>query len=261
MFGRTYRLGAVRGIDIEVDASWVIIAVLVAWTFWSRFTVVHGHALPAGIPMAVVAAILFFASVLAHELAHSLEAVHRGVEVDGITLFLFGGATRTRFDVERPRDEFALTAVGPFTSLVLAAAFGLVATYAGSFGLTVAADVAGTLAWVNLALTLFNLLPGAPLDGGRILRSIVWAVTDDRGTAVRLASRSGQVLGAGIGALGVFQLFFVPGAAGGGVWFAFIGWFLFGAASGELRQHEERGSADERTVRPPPDGHLPDGDR
>lgn len=265
MFGRTYRLFAIRGVDIEVDVSWVIIAVLVAWTFWGRFVTVHSRPNAVAIAMAVAAAALFFASVLAHELAHALEATHRGVEVDGITLFLFGGATRTSFDVERPRDEFALTAVGPFTSLVLAAALGLVATYAEPLAPAEVAIVAGNLGWVNLALGLFNLLPGAPLDGGRILRSIVWAVTDDRGRSVRVASRSGQVIGSLIGGLGLLQIVFVPNAAVGGIWYALIGWFLFAAATGELRRREreerreERGPPDERAAAVS-EGHIPDGD-
>ena len=198
--------------------------------------------------MAAVAAVLFFGSVLAHELAHSLEARHRGVEVSGITLFLFGGATETSFDVERPRDEFALTAVGPLTSLVLAAAFGLVATYTAAVGLPVVPEVAGNLGWINVGLALFNLLPGAPLDGGRILRSAVWAVTDDRARAVRVASRAGQLLGWLIAAFGAFQLFFAPGGFLGGVWLLFIGWFLAGAASSELVHHRLQEALGDATV-------------
>lgn len=198
--------------------------------------------------MAVVSTILFFASVLVHELAHSLEAQHRGVDVGGITLFVFGGVTETRFDVRRPRDEFALTAVGPLSSFVLAALFGLLATYAGAAGLDIIAQVSGALGWINLMLAVFNLLPGAPLDGGRILRSIVWAVTKDRAKAVRFAGRAGQLLGSLLLAFGVFEVLFVPQGLGQGLWLAIIGWFLAGTAGAELRQQELEATVGQRPI-------------
>lgn len=235
MGGPRLTIGSVRGIDIRIHRSWLLIALLIAWSFYSRYAT-DEYAVTTTLVMATVGTILFFGSVLVHELAHSLEAQHRGVEVSGITLFLFGGATETRFDVDRPRDEFALTAVGPFSSFVLGAAFALVAFYASGAGLDPVAQVAGTLGWVNVALGIFNLLPGAPLDGGRILRSAVWAVTGDRQRAVRVASRAGQGLGYLIAAIGILQLFFVPGGLVGGIWFIFIGWFLAGAAGSELVQ-------------------------
>lgn len=232
-------VGSIRGVDIRIHRSWILIALLIGWSFYARFAADDRGPLTLTV-MAVAGTILFFGSVLVHELAHSLEARHRGVHVAGITLFLFGGVTETRFDVERPGDEFALTAVGPFSSFVLAAVFGLVATYGAGAGLASVAAVSGHLAWINLALGLFNLLPGAPLDGGRILRSIVWKVTGDRGRAVRAASRTGQVLGLLIAGLGLLQLFFVRGGLVGGLWFVFIGWFLARAAAGELLQHRLR---------------------
>ena len=237
--GSRLSIGSVAGVEIRIDRSWIIIALLITWSFWGRFTA-DDRATTVTLAMAVAAALLFFGSVLAHELAHSLEARHRGVEVSGITLFLFGGATETSFDVERPRDEFALTAVGPLTSLVLGALFGLVAHYTATVGIPLLPELAGSIGWINVALALFNLLPGAPLDGGRILRSAVWAVTGDRARAVRVASRAGQVLGWLIAALGVFQLFVVPGAFVGGIWLLFIGWFLASAAQGELLHRQLR---------------------
>lgn len=235
MDGSRLTIGSVRGIAIRIHRSWVIIALLIAWSFYSRYALDERGVLTT-LVMAGVGTLLFFGSVLVHELAHSLEAMHRGVEVRGITLFLFGGATETSFDVERPRDEFALTAVGPFSSFVLGAIFALLAFYSGRAGLDAVAVVSGTMGWINIALGIFNLLPGAPLDGGRILRSAVWAVTGDRSRAVRVASRAGQILGYLIAGLGVLQLFFVPGAIIGGLWFMFIGWFLAGAARSEMVQ-------------------------
>jgi Zn-dependent protease/predicted transcriptional regulator len=238
VFRRTWTVGAIRGIDIRIDVSWLAIALLITWSFWGRFTVSRDYPAGPALVMAIVGAALFFASILIHELAHALEAQHRGVEVGGITLFLFGGVTESKFDVRRPRDEFALTAVGPFSSFVLAAIFGLVAVTADEAGLSALGDVAGTLGWLNFALGLFNLLPGAPLDGGRILRSLVWWITNDRDRSIRVAANAGRVVGGVILALGLFQLFFVPGGLIGGLWFAFIGWFLMQAARAELVQGE-----------------------
>ncbi|MDP8927450.1 MAG: site-2 protease family protein [Actinomycetota bacterium] len=248
MLTGAWRIGSIRGIDIRIHSSWLIIALLVAWSFWARFASVYGYATAPAIAVAIVASILFFASVLAHELAHSLEALHRGVQVGGITLFLFGGVTETRFDVKRPRDEFALTAIGPFTSFVLAALFGLVAAYATVLGLNLVADVAGLLGWINLMLGAFNLLPGAPLDGGRILRSIVWWGTGDRSRALRVAAAMGQVIGFLFVVVGVTLLFFVRGLAIDGVWLAFIGWFLVVAARQEVAQHELQQALEGRSL-------------
>lgn len=226
-------LGSIAGIDVRVHRSWVLIALLIVGSFLSRF-VVLGYALPPAVVMALAGALLFFTSVLVHEFAHALEAQHRGVQVRGITLFLFGGATEMSGEVRRPRDEFAVTAIGPFSSFVLAALFGLVAVYTGRVGLAAVAQVAGMLGWINLALGVFNLLPGAPLDGGRILRALVWALTGDRRRALRVAARAGQLIGALIMGLGLLQLLLVPGAALGGIWFVVIGGFLMFAAQSEI---------------------------
>jgi len=233
--GNRITIGSIAGIEVRIHRSWVLIALLIGWSFWNRFVLV-GYAPTPAVAMAVVGATLFFLSVLVHEFAHALEAQHRGVEVSGITLFLFGGVTEMSSDIRRPRDEFALTAIGPFSSLVLAAIFGLVAFYSGLAGLELVAQVAGLLGWINLALGLFNLLPGAPLDGGRILRALVWWVTGDRQRAVRFAARTGQLLAALIISFGIVQLLFVPAAALGGVWLIVIGGFLAFAAQSEIAQ-------------------------
>lgn len=245
---RNISLGRVFGVEIGVHASWVIIALLIAWSWWQRFVVVYGRPVGAAVVMAVITTACFFASVLIHELAHALEGEGRGMTIEGITLFVFGGATRTEFDVKRPRDEFIIAAVGPFTSLVMAAVFGLIATYAGAAGLDAIAQITGPLAWVNLALAVFNLLPGAPLDGGRVLRSGIWAMTGDRDRAVTWAARAGQVVGGLLIGLGLLQLFFVPGAAFGGLWLAIIGWFLMQSALVELVQHNVKGLLGDRTI-------------
>lgn len=236
MGSRALRIATVRGVDVRVDASWLVIAALVTWSYWDRFDARAAHAGLEALLMAIIGAALFFGSILAHELAHALEAKRRGVHVGSITLFLFGGVTETRSDVRRPVDEFALTAVGPFTSFVLAAGLGLLAFGADEAGWAAVGAVAGLVAWINLALGVFNLLPGAPLDGGRLLRAGVWRVTGDRQLAIRVAARSGQVIGCLILTIGLLQLFFGPAAFSGGLWLAFIGWFLLRAAGAELAE-------------------------
>jgi Zn-dependent protease len=216
----------VGGVDIRVDGSWLVIAALVTWSFWAKF-----HS----IAMAVVAAVLFFGSVLAHEMAHALEARHRGIEVRSITLYLFGGATEMASEVRRPGDEFAVTAVGPWTSLVLGCAFGLIAFAADRKGGSASGvgQVAVLLAWVNIVLAFFNLLPGAPLDGGRILDSVVWRVTGDRARARRISTSAGRILGSALIILGIAMSLFLSDGLYQGVWLALIGWFLMQAATAE----------------------------
>lgn len=239
MFPNALTLGSIRGIRVRLDPSWFVVGVVFTLGFWVQLARGYGHDPVLASLLAVAATVGFFASVLAHELAHALEATHRGVHVGGITLFLFGGVTETRFDVRRPGDEFALSAIGPWSSLVLAALFGLAATAAASVGLRPVADVTGLLAWVNLLLGAFNLLPGAPLDGGRILRSAVWKITNDRIRAVRVASRAGQVLGGAVVAVGLYQTL-VARQPVVGLINAGVGWFLHRAATAELSHTEAR---------------------
>jgi Zn-dependent protease len=232
-------LGRISGIELRVDQSWLLVALLVVWSFWARFTSgAEHHSVGAALVMAVVAAVLFFASVLGHELAHALEAQHRGLRVGGITLHVFGGTTAIASESKRPGDEFALTAVGPFTSLVLASALGLVSYASGRFGLGEVAEVTGMLGWINLMLAVFNLLPGSPLDGGRILASVVWRITGDRHRAGVVAARAGRGLGGLLLAAGLLETFFVLDGFVGGLWLVFLGWFLYQAALSEERQIE-----------------------
>jgi Zn-dependent protease len=241
MFTRAVRLVRIRGIDVRLDPTLLLIALLVGWTFATRFAT--AHPLATAIAMAAAGAVLFFVSILAHELAHAFEALHRGLQVHGITLFLFGGVTEMDAAGESPRDEFVIAAVGPYVSLLCGAAFGLLATYAvWLFPPALAspvADVAGLLAWLNVVLAVFNLVPGAPLDGGRVLRAGLWWLLRDRRRALRISARAGQLLAAALVAYGVFGMS-QAGAAGlvGGFWWLVIGFFLWSAARAELRQSE-----------------------
>lgn len=235
------------GIPVHADLSLLLIAAILAWSFWLRFEAAASQAV--AVTMSVVATALFLGSVLAHELAHALEARRRGLHVEDITLYLFGGATRIGTEVARPADQFALAAVGPWTSIVLGCAFGLVAYAAGVGALHTVADVAGELGWLNLLLGLFNLLPGAPLDGGRLLDSLVWRVSGDRWRAARVSTRAGQVLGAALAALGVAEVLLLSGGFVGGFWLILIGWFLARAATSERQAAGVRAQLRGRRVR------------
>lgn len=245
---QTVRLARIWGIDIGIHYTWLISFGLITWTlaaavfpseypYWPRILVMG---------VSVVTSLLFFASVLLHELGHSWQALRRGIPVADITLFVFGGAARITKEAETPRDEFMVAAAGPAVSLILAAIFfgiysllpppGPLAVLGTISPLDPVRAVAGWLARVNLVLAVFNLVPGFPLDGGRILRAVVWASTDNFRRATRIASRSGQVVAyflIGIGVLTAFQ-----GVLVSGIWLMFIGWFLLNAAESSYRQAE-----------------------
>lgn len=248
MLSRSYRVARIGGVDVRIDPSWIVLALLVLWSFHVQFTVA-GRGSGATLAMAVAAAVLFFLSLLAHELAHALEGVHRDIEVHGITLMVFGGVTEMGVSPRRPRDEFVISAVGPYVSLVAGALFGLVATFTTVFGgPRPVAEVAGTLGWLNVFLALFNFIPGAPLDGGRVLRSAIWAVTRDRHRAVRWASYAGQAVAAALFLLAARLLLVRPGAFVTALWAAFIGWFMWRAAREERRRSEVEELLEGRTI-------------
>lgn len=242
-------LARIAGIAVRADASWLVVVALVTWSFWDRFDQDPRFGGNAAFLMALAAAVLFFVSVLAHELAHALEARFRGVPVGGITLFLFGGMTEMRVEARRPIDEFAMTAVGPFTSLTIGCLFGLLATAADIRGLAEVAQVVGVVGWLNVGLAVFNMLPGAPLDGGRIVRAIAWKLTGNRSRATRIAAGAGQVLGSLLVAFGLFEVFFVPAGFVSGLWLAFLGWFLVSAARSEAEAEKLRQTLGARPLR------------
>ena len=253
--GRGFRVGRLFGIEINIDWSWVFIFVLVAWNLTSVFGQFHPEwGLTLQISIAVLAALLFFASVLAHELAHSLTARAQGVPVRNITLFLFGGVSNIQRQPPSARAEFLITIVGPITSIALGIIFLVIANFTGG-----AANVSMTnpqqliqqldpfttlLVWlgpVNILVGLFNMIPGFPLDGGRILRSIFWVATDNLRKATRWASWVGQgvawlMIGAGIAMVFGVEIPFLGTGFVSGLWLAFIGWFLNSAAVQSYQQ-------------------------
>jgi Zn-dependent protease/CBS domain-containing protein len=250
------RIGSISGIEVRVHWSlffifWLIVVNLGAGLFPAR----HSD-WSAGLSwlMAGLAAVLFFLSILAHELSHALVGRATGVPVDGITLFIFGGVARMRGEPPSPRSEFLMTIVGPLTSL----AIGVIASI---WGALIAAPVvmdtgdplrafqdvsplATVLLWlgpINILIGLFNLVPGFPLDGGRVLRSILWAWTKDLGKATRWAATVGQVFALVLVVAGISMMFglTVPFFGRGlvsGLWIAFIGWFLHTAAAASYSQ-------------------------
>jgi Zn-dependent protease/CBS domain-containing protein len=228
------RLGRIAGVPLSMDLGVLVVGGLLTWILASAV-------LPNGAPglvgsvywsVAIVGAVLFLASLLAHELAHAVVARRNGVQVRGITLWLFGGFAQFDDEPPTPGAEFRITAAGPATSLGLAALFG-----AAAFGLAMvgAPEVYTTLLmWlgiINGFLGVFNLLPGAPLDGGRILAAALWKLRGDRVAGRIGAATVGKFVGAALIGLGVFEMLAIRGF--GGLWTAFIGWFLFSAARAE----------------------------
>ncbi|BAY84488.1 peptidase M50 [Calothrix parasitica NIES-267] len=228
-----FRLGSLFGFEIRVDLSWLLIFFLILWTLTVNLFPLNYPELPGSsyIVMGITGTILFFVSLVLHELSHSLVAKTKGIPVEGITLFAFGGVSRTRMDAETPGDEFQIAGVGPLTSLGLAGLFGLISYIGQGAGWSVViTGVAAYLAWINIILAAFNLLPGFPLDGGRLFRATLWKFTNNLKKATRIASIGGRLLGFGLITWGFLQLFSPVSDFIGGLWLIVIGWFLNNAA-------------------------------
>ena len=233
----SFRLGTVAGIRVGVNVSvLVIVAIIVVGLAFGQLPAVFPGRSPLAYGVAaLVAATAFLASLLAHELAHAVVARQHGIEVDGITLWLLGGVARLQGEPRTPGADFWIAFVGPLTSLVLGVVFGVLAQllfWAGGTGLAV--GVLSYLAGLNVLLAVFNLIPAAPLDGGRVLRAVLWRARGDRAQAAIWAARAGRVFGFLLIALGV--MWFVTGRGFNGLWLALIGWFLVNAATAEEQQ-------------------------
>ena len=230
------RLGRIAGIEIGVHYTWLLAFLLIAWSLAQGFFPQYfpGWSLTTYWITGIIAALLLFMSVLLHELAHSLVAIARGLPVENITLFIFGGVSRISGEVKRPRVEFAVSIVGPLTSLALAAIFWGLRQVMGEQDNNPLSAMLFYLALINTMLAAFNLLPGLPLDGGRVLRSILWGVTGNLVRATNIAAIVGRVLAWALIGFGLFQL--LTGNFLSGLWIAFIGWFLNGAADASRRE-------------------------
>jgi Zn-dependent protease/CBS domain-containing protein len=239
MFGTSWRVARIAGIEVRVDTSWTVIALLITYSMYLRFTTIYPNlSTGSAVGFAILAAVLFFGSVLGHELAHALVSQARGIPVQDITLFLFGGATRARVESRGPGDEFLIAAVGPLSSGVFAALFWIIAILGQDAWPRPLVGLFGYLAWVNLLLAAFNLVPGFPLDGGRLLRSAIWKATGNFTRATRYASLGGQAVGWLLVAGGV--IFLLTGNLASAIWFAFIGWFLVQAARASYQELQVR---------------------
>ncbi len=230
----TIRLGKLFGIEIDFNWSLVFIFALVAWTLATGVLPFDAPGQPAIAywVTGVIGAAVFYACLLAHELSHALVAQRSGVKVAGITLWLFGGVSRLEGEPQSARSEALITIVGPLTSFGVALIAFLLALVSGAVGApALITDLLSWLAFLNLALGLFNLVPAFPLDGGRLLSSLFWWRAGSRQRGVHNAVRVGRVFAYLMIAFGAFQLF--SGAVLDGIWIAFIGWFLLSAASAE----------------------------
>ncbi len=235
--GSAFNIGRLFGIQIRIHYTWFIIFVLI--TVSLVFQVSPDWSRPTSWLVAVIVSLLFFASVLVHELSHSLVGRANGVTITSITLFLFGGVAQMRGEATSARAEFKMAAAGPAASLIIGGLFGLVWLATDRVGFEAVASAASWLALVNVALAVFNLIPGFPLDGGRVFRSVLWRTSGSYGRATRIATRLGQVVGY-LFIAGGAVIVFVTGEWISGLWLAFIGWFLENAASASYRQEQWR---------------------
>lgn len=233
--GNSIKLFRVFGIDIGIHWSWFFIFVFVTWTFatgiladayprWGDAQRWFAGALIAGV---------FFLSILAHELSHALVSNRSGLPVSSITLFVFGGVSNLTREPDTAGLEFRIAIVGPLTSLALGGVFGAawLALRDVNSGIS---DICGYLGFINASLAVFNMLPGFPLDGGRVFRSAVWARNHNRLRATRTAARAGEWIAYGIMAIGVAESVFISTFSG--IWFLLIGFFLKNAAASSYTQ-------------------------
>jgi len=252
-FGRPLRLGKIRGIGFEIHYTWFPALLFVTLSLGIAYAEIYPHwsSLTRWLA-ALLSALLLFASVLAHELAHSLVALKHDVPVKSITLFLFGGVAQITQEASSPGAEFRIAIAGPACSFGLAVFLGIL-WFLSRGPAEFIAGVAGYLALINLMLVGFNLAPGFPLDGGRILRSLIWSRTGDYDLATQIALRGGKafsylLIAGGIGGTIVLswtgQGFWV-----GGLWLALVGWFLYTAVRGSTQGAKIRQGLRKLTVR------------
>ncbi len=232
--GNSIRIGRILGVQIGLHPSWFVIALIVTYTLAAGElpSLYRGWSEWLYWVIGAIISLFFFASVLAHELSHALVARRFGLRVRDITLFIFGGAATLEGDPKRPMDEALIAAAGPLASL----AIGIVLSVAdAAIEQEQVGAIVGWLGYINLSLGLFNLIPGFPMDGGRILHAILWRVRGDRNAATRNAAAVGRLFGYVLIAGGVY-LIIQQVSLFGGVWLALIGWFLSNAAESTVAQ-------------------------
>jgi Zn-dependent protease/predicted transcriptional regulator len=231
--GSSVRLGRIAGIEFGVNWSWVVVFALIVWTLAAGIfpSTNPGLSKATHIEMAIVAAFFFFLSILLHEFGHAFQARREGIEIDGITLWLFGGVARFKGSFGTAGAEFRVAVAGPLVSLALGVLFVLLALIPRS-----PSAVDGVVSWlgyINLTLLVFNLIPAPPLDGGRVLHAALWRWRGDFAWATRVGANVGRGFGYLLIALGIAM--FVFQGSFSGAWLAFLGWFLLTAATAEAR--------------------------
>jgi Zn-dependent protease/CBS domain-containing protein len=231
VFGRRFKLFTAFGIPIGVDASWLVVAVLITWSLASSYFPLVSEGLTTAVywVMGVVGALGLFTSVILHELGHSVVAQRFGMEIRGITLFLFGGVAELADEPPSPRAELWVAVAGPAVSVFLAITLFGAFTLLGPVLPAAAVSVVGYLATINLMLVLFNMVPAMPLDGGRILRAVLWSRSGNLRRATRVSSQIGSVFGLVL--IGLGALAFMRGNFVAGMWWFLIGLFLRSAAA------------------------------
>jgi len=244
-------LGRIAGITVGLHYSWFIIALLIALSLAQHFRAVAPQWSSTVVwTAAVVTSVLFFAALLLHELAHSLLAKARGLRVRAITLFALGGVSQIESEASDAKSEFWIAIAGPMTSvaigLIVLATAWLTGWLPGSEPATPVISVLVWLGYINIMLAVFNMIPGYPLDGGRVLRAVIWWLTGNADRSTKLAAQVGQVV-AFLFILSGLHRFFV-GANFGGLWLAFIGWFLLDASRSSYAQVELMAGLRDRRV-------------
>ncbi len=242
----SFKLGKIAGIEIGIHYTWIFAFVLFAWIFaQGTFPAFFPNWTTAGYWVAgVLVSVLIFVSVLIHELCHSLVAISRGMKVSSIVFFVFGGVSNIEKEPDSAWVEFIMAGAGPLSSLVLGGIFYALTLAVRATGDTTSLlyGILGVMAYVNILLAVFNLIPGFPLDGGRVFRSIVWGITHSLHTATLIAGNVGRFFGWAMILFGIanfFPGFNINGFQGNllnGVWFIFIGWFLTSAADTAIKE-------------------------
>ncbi len=237
MFGKRIKLFKLLGFQVSVELSWIIIAILIAWSLSTGLFPFHYKNLSARTYwiMGIVGALGLFLSIIVHEFSHSLVARKYGMPMKGITLFIFGGVAEMGDEPPNPKAEFMMAIVGPLSSFGIAVVFyGIYRAGHGGLFSEPVVGVVGYLAWINTILAAFNLVPAFPLDGGRVLRSIIWGIKGNLRKATRISSNIGAGFGILLIVFGVFSI--IGGNFVGGMWWFLIGLFLHGAAKASYQQ-------------------------
>ena len=237
MFRKKFNFLSVAGIQIGLDVSWLIIALLLSWTLAAGYFPFNYPGLTAGVywSMGIMGMLGLFVCIVLHELGHAFVAKYYQLPISQITLFIFGGIAEIKKEPQSPKVEFLMAIAGPIVSVVLAILLFLITQVGEQHGWSVwVTGVTGYLAYVNIALAIFNMIPAFPLDGGRVFRSILWAISKNLGWATKVATIIGSAFGFFLIFFGIFL--FISGNIFGGMWMAIIGLFLRRAATSTQTQ-------------------------